>query len=103
VNRRSNFRRRRSPFGEARLIKARNRSVLKRGLIRKVKNDFVYVTPTPVFRRIVALNDRVRGGVKMLGRMSIRRVIATADVTASPANRADELSAKADELERSGL
>ena len=69
-----------------RLIIARNRPVLRRGSIRKVEKNFVYITPAPVFRRIVALNDRVRGGVKMFGRMSVRRVIATADVTAGPAN-----------------
>ena len=67
---------------QRRLIIARDRSVLGRGSIGKVKDDFVYVTPTPVFRRIVAFNDRVRGGAKMLGRMPVRRVIATADVTA---------------------
>jgi hypothetical protein len=69
-----------------RLIIARNRPVLRRGSIRKVEKNFVYITPAPVFRRIVALNDRVRGGVKMFGCMSVRRVIATADVTAGPAN-----------------
>jgi hypothetical protein len=72
--------------GRATLIKARNRSVLKRGSIRKVRNNFAYVTPTPMLGRIVPLNDRVRGGVKMLGRMPVRRVIATADVTAGPAD-----------------
>jgi hypothetical protein len=69
-----------------RLIIARNRPVLRRGSIRKVEKNFIYITPAPMFRRIVALNDRVRGGVKMFGRMSVRRVIATADVTAGPAN-----------------
>jgi hypothetical protein len=69
-----------------RLIIARNRPVLRCGSIRKVEKNFVYITPAPVFRRIVALDDRVRGGVKMFGRMSVRRVIATADVTAGPAN-----------------
>ena len=63
---------RRSPFGEARLIKARDRSVLKGGSIRKVKDDFVYITPTPVFRWIITLNDRVRSGAKMFGRMPVR-------------------------------
>ena len=57
---------------QRRLIIARNWPVLRRGSIRKVKNNFVYITPTPVFRWIVTLNDRVRSGAKMFGRMPVR-------------------------------
>jgi hypothetical protein len=68
-----------------RLIVARDRSVLGRGSIRKVKSNFVYVTPAPVLRRIIAFDDRVRGGPKMLGSMPVGGVVAAADVTASSA------------------
>ena len=60
------------PISGTSLIIARNRPVLRRGSIRKVEKNFVYITPAPVFRRIVAFNDWVRGGVKMFGRMSVR-------------------------------
>jgi hypothetical protein len=77
---------RRPSAAGARLIKAGDGPVLGRGPVRKIKHDFVHVTPTPVFRRIVAFDDRMCGGAKMLGRMSVRRVVATADVTAGPAD-----------------
>jgi hypothetical protein len=55
---------------QRRLIKARNWPVLRRGSIRKVKKNFVYITPTPVFGWIIAL--KVRSGAKMFGRMPVR-------------------------------
>jgi hypothetical protein len=65
---------------------ARDRPVLGCGSIRKVKKSFVDVAPTPLFGRIVAFDDRVRSGAKMLGGMPVGRVIATADMTAGPAD-----------------
>jgi hypothetical protein len=52
----------------------------------KIKKDFVHVTPAPAFRRIVALDDRVMGGVKVLGSVPIRGLVAATDMAASPAN-----------------
>jgi hypothetical protein len=59
---------------------------LARWPIRKVEFNFVDVTPSPVLRRIIAFNDRVSGGVEMLGGMPMGGVIATPDVTAGSAD-----------------
>ena len=45
---------------------------MRRLPIRKIEKDFVHVTPAPTFGRIVALNDRVMGDVKVLGSVPIR-------------------------------
>jgi hypothetical protein len=68
------------------LIITRDRPILRRRSIGKVKDNFVHVTPAPVLRWIVSFNDRVRRGMKVLGRMPVRRIIAAADVTAGPAD-----------------
>ena len=68
------------------LIIARNWPVLRRGPIGKVENNFVYITPTPMFRWIITLNDRVPSAAKMFRRMPVGRVIATADMTTGAAD-----------------
>ena len=58
---------------------------MRSGSIRKIEDYFIDVTPAPTLRRIVAFDDRMAGRVKVFGRMPVRRVIATADVAAGPA------------------
>src|SRR5271166_4965893 len=57
-----------------------------RGLIGQIEEDFVDVAPTPAFGRIIALDDRMAGRVEMARGVAMRRIVATADMTASPAN-----------------
>ena len=64
---------------------ARDRSVLRSGSIGKIEYHFIEITPAPTFRWIVAFDDRMASRVKMFGCMPIRRIIATADVAARPA------------------
>jgi hypothetical protein len=59
---------------------------MRRLPIRKIEKDFVYVTPAPTFGRIVALHDRVMGGVKVLGSVPVRGLVAATDMAASAAN-----------------
>jgi hypothetical protein len=42
----------------------------------------IHVTPAPVFALFKGLDDRVLGGMKMLGGMLVGRRIATADMAA---------------------
>jgi hypothetical protein len=50
----------------------------------QIDRDHIDITPTPTFRRIVALNDRMTGSVKMLPRVLSGGVITAANVTAVP-------------------
>jgi hypothetical protein len=68
------------------LVVARDRTVVGRHAVSKIEHHFVNITPPPPFWRIVALDDRMAGGVKMLGRVLVRRLIATADMTAGAAD-----------------
>jgi hypothetical protein len=52
----------------------------------QVEPDLIDVAPPPSFRRIVTLDDWMPGAVEMLGGMPSRRLIATTDVAAVPAN-----------------
>ena len=54
--------------------------------VRKLEEELVRVTPSPVLIRLEGLNDRVVGGVEMLGGMLILRIVAAADM---PAFKAD--------------
>ncbi len=55
------------------------------GAIAEVEHDLVNVTPPPAFRRVIALDDRMARPVKVLRRVAVRRVVATADMTAGSA------------------
>jgi hypothetical protein len=48
----------------------------------KIEEELVRVTPSPVLIGLEGLNDRVVGGVEMLGGMRILRVVAAADMPA---------------------
>jgi hypothetical protein len=63
---------------------ARNWTELRRGAVGEVEKDLIDIAPSPPFWRIVAFDDRVSGCMKMLSGVAIRRVVATADVTACP-------------------
>src|ERR1700730_4204594 len=64
---------------------ARDRPILRRGTSAKIHCNLVDIAPSPAFRRIVALDDRVAGLVKMLGGVTVRRAVAAADMAAGPA------------------
>src|ERR1700722_12563463 len=68
------------------LVVARDRTVVRRHAVGKIEHRFVDVTPAPSLRRIVALDDRVLGGVIMLGRVTVRRLVATAHMAAGAAD-----------------
>jgi hypothetical protein len=61
-----------------------DRSVLRRGVPVQIDRDLIDIAPSPAFRRIVALNDRMSGRVKMLPRVPPGGLIAAANVTAVP-------------------
>jgi hypothetical protein len=46
-------------------------------LVRQVDQRFVAITPSPTFRRIIALDDRMAGRVEVAGRMFAVRLVAT--------------------------
>ena len=68
------------------LIIARKRAALRRRAIREIKEYFVDETPPPTFRWVVAFNDGMSSGMKMLGRVPPRRLVATPHVSAGSAN-----------------
>jgi len=49
-----------------------DRTELRRDTIGQINKDLVDVTPSPTFRRIVAFDNRMTGGMKMLGSVAIR-------------------------------
>src|SRR5712672_4709697 len=59
---------------------------MRRDPVRQIEQDFIDVAPAPSLRRIVALDDRMLRGVKMPGRVLVRRVVTAADVTAGAAD-----------------
>lgn len=56
------------------------------GSTRKIEHYFVDVTPAPPFWRIVGLDDRVPGRVKMFCRVPVWRLIAATDMATGAAN-----------------
>jgi hypothetical protein len=64
---------------------ARDGAELRRHAVGEVEKDFVHVAPAPAFRRVVALDHRMAGGVEMFGGVAVRRIVATADVPAGAA------------------
>ena len=65
---------------------AGDRRQMRRLPVRKIEQDFVDVTPAPPFRRIIALDNRVTGGVKMLGGVLVGRLVAAAHMAAGAAD-----------------
>src|SRR5450432_2944975 len=55
---------------------------MRRHPVRQIEQHFIDIAPAPPLRRIIALDDRMLGGVKMFGRVFVRRVVTAADVTA---------------------
>ena len=53
-----------------------------RSRVGELYDAFVRIAPAPSFRRIISFGDRVLRLSIMFARMLIRRLIATADVTA---------------------
>ena len=58
---------------------------MRRRAAAKVQTNFIDIAPSPPFRRIVSFDDRMAGRMKMLGGVSIRRVVATANMSAGAA------------------
>ena len=54
-------------------IIARNRTVMRRLPVRQIEHDLIDIAPAPSFRRIVAFDDRMAGGVEMLGGVLVGR------------------------------
>src|ERR1700733_7401128 len=59
---------------------------MRRLPVRQIEQNFIHVTPAPAFGRIVAFDDRMSGGVEMLGGMLVGRIVAAADMTATAAD-----------------
>src|SRR5229473_594570 len=59
---------------------------MRRLSVRKIEQDFIDIAPAPAFRRIVALDDRMLGGVEVLGRVLVGGIVAAADMTAAAAD-----------------
>ncbi len=59
---------------------------MRRLPFRQIEHDFVHIAPAPSFRRIVAFDDGMSGGVEMRGGVLVGRVVAAADVTAAAAD-----------------
>ena len=59
---------------------------MRRRPVREIKEYFVDKTPTPTLRWVVALDDGMSSGMKMLGSVPARGLVATPHVTAGSAN-----------------
>src|SRR5438128_3090194 len=67
------------------LVVTWNRTALRGGVVSKVDHHLVDKAPSPTFRRVVTLDDGVLRCVEMLGRVAVRRLVATTNVTAGSA------------------
>src|SRR3981189_1697566 len=67
-------------------VVARYRSVVWSFSVRQIKQHFIDIAPAPAFRRIIAFDHGMAGGVEMRGRMLVRRIIAAADMAAGAAD-----------------
>ena len=74
-----------APATLATLIVPRKRAALRCRAIREIKEYFVDETPTPTLGRVVAFNDGMSSGMKMLGGVPPRRLVATPHVAAGSA------------------
>jgi len=59
---------------------------MRRHAVRQVEIDLVDIAPAPSFGRVVALDNRMRCFVEMLGGMAIWGIVAAADMTAGAAD-----------------
>jgi hypothetical protein len=59
---------------------------MRGGPARKIEHHFIDVTPAPTFGRIIGLDDRVPGRVKMFCCVPIWRLIAATDMAAGSAD-----------------
>src|SRR5277367_4502775 len=66
-------------------IVARDPTVMRRRALAEVEHHLVDVAPAPAVRRVIGFDDRMTCGVKVFGGVAVRRVVATADMAASPA------------------
>src|SRR3954449_5176289 len=73
-------------FVERGSVVARYRSVVWSFSVRQVEQHFVDIAPAPAFRRIVAFDHRMGGGMEMRGRVLVRRIVAAADMAAGAAD-----------------
>src|SRR6202140_1817357 len=67
-------------------VKSRNRPQMRCRPARKIEHHFIDVTPAPTFRRIVGLDDRVPGRVKMFCSVPVWRLIAATDMATNAAD-----------------
>jgi hypothetical protein len=61
-------------------------SILRCRIVSQVKEHFIHVTPAPAFGRIITLDDQVMCSMIMTGCMPTRRLIATTNLSTSPAD-----------------
>ena len=59
---------------------------MRRLAIGEIEHHFVDIAPSPAFRRIITLDDRMASGVIMLGGVLVRGVIAASDMAACAAD-----------------
>src|SRR5690242_5367100 len=71
---------------EVRSVVARDRSVVRSLSSRQIEHDLVDIAPAPTFRRIVALDHGMAGGVEMRRRMLVGGIVAAADMAAGTAD-----------------
>src|SRR5262249_57026136 len=64
---------------------ARDRAALRRRVVAEIERHLVDVAPPPALGRIVALDDRVMRLAIVRRGVTMRRVVAAADVAAAPA------------------
>ena len=54
---------------------------MRRLAIRQIEQHLIDIAPAPAFRRIVTLDDRMPGGVKVRGGVTVWRIVAATDMT----------------------
>src|SRR4051812_5999222 len=63
----------------------RNRAVVRCDAVGQIQHHLVDKAPAPAFRRVIPFDNGMSGGMKVPGRMTVRRTVATADMSASAA------------------
>jgi hypothetical protein len=66
-------------------VEARDGAIVWGGAIAKIEQDLVDVTPPPALGRVIAFDDWMARLAKMLGGVTVWRIVATADMAAGPA------------------
>src|SRR5258705_5536129 len=67
-------------------VVARYRSVVWSFSVRQIEQHFVDIAPAPAFRRIVAFDHGMAGGMEMRGGVLVWRIVAAADMAAAAAD-----------------